>query len=188
MKLLDIRSKFQYKARNITRKKSVTERFLVYQEEHTKFVIQLLKRPWYWERLKAGEEGDDSGWDGWMASPTQWTCMSLGKFWELVMNREAWHIAAHGVTKSQTQLSDRTDQQNIVAIMMCILLSSPIWAQTHICPFYLINTSSGDVCVCVCLCVLGFERLDKTEKETQMYRTNFKGGMFWENNTETRIV
>ena len=31
-----------------------------------------LKRPWYWERLKAGE-GDDRGWDGWMASPTQWT-------------------------------------------------------------------------------------------------------------------
>ena len=32
-----------------------------------------LKRPWYWERLKAGREGDDGGWDGWMASLTQWT-------------------------------------------------------------------------------------------------------------------
>ena len=32
-----------------------------------------LKRPWCWERLKAGGEGDDRGWDGWMASPTQWT-------------------------------------------------------------------------------------------------------------------
>ena len=31
-----------------------------------------LKRPWCWERLKAGE-GDDRGWDGWMASPSQWT-------------------------------------------------------------------------------------------------------------------
>ena len=29
-----------------------------------------LKRPWYWERLKAGGEGDDREWDGWMASPT----------------------------------------------------------------------------------------------------------------------
>ena len=28
-----------------------------------------LKRPWCWERLKAGGEGDDRGWDGWMASP-----------------------------------------------------------------------------------------------------------------------
>ena len=32
-----------------------------------------LKRPWWWERLKAGGEGDDWGWDGWMASLTQWT-------------------------------------------------------------------------------------------------------------------
>ena len=31
------------------------------------------KRSLCWERLKAGEEGNDRGWDGWMASPTQWT-------------------------------------------------------------------------------------------------------------------
>ena len=31
------------------------------------------KRPWCCGRLKAGGEGDDSGWDGWMVSPTQWT-------------------------------------------------------------------------------------------------------------------
>ena len=31
------------------------------------------KRPWCWERLKAGGEGDGRGWDGWMASPTWWT-------------------------------------------------------------------------------------------------------------------
>ena len=31
------------------------------------------KRSWCWERLKAEGEGDDRGWDGWMASPTQWT-------------------------------------------------------------------------------------------------------------------
>ena len=34
-----------------------------------------LKRPWCWERLKVGGEGDDRGWDGWMASLTQWTCV-----------------------------------------------------------------------------------------------------------------
>ena len=33
------------------------------------------ERPWCWERLKAGEEGDNRGWDGWMASLTQWTCV-----------------------------------------------------------------------------------------------------------------
>ena len=32
-----------------------------------------LKRPWCWERLKVGGEGEDRGWNGWMASPTPWT-------------------------------------------------------------------------------------------------------------------
>ena len=32
-----------------------------------------LKRPWIWERLKVGGEGDDRGWDGWMATTTWWT-------------------------------------------------------------------------------------------------------------------
>ena len=42
-----------------------------------------LKRPWCWERLKAGGEGDNRGWDGWMASPTQWTWVSVnsGSWW-----------------------------------------------------------------------------------------------------------
>ena len=41
------------------------------------------KRPWCWERLKAGGEGEDRGWDGWMASPTQWTWVwaSSGNWW-----------------------------------------------------------------------------------------------------------
>ena len=41
------------------------------------------KRPWCWERLKAGGEGDDRGWDSWMASLTQWTWVwvSSGSWW-----------------------------------------------------------------------------------------------------------
>ena len=31
------------------------------------------ERPWCWKRLKARREGDNRGWDGWMASPTRWT-------------------------------------------------------------------------------------------------------------------
>ena len=42
-----------------------------------------LKRPWCWARLGAGGEGDDRGWDGWMASPTQWTWIWVdsGSWW-----------------------------------------------------------------------------------------------------------
>ena len=41
------------------------------------------KRPWYWERLKAGREGDDRGWDGWMASLTRytWVWTRSGSWW-----------------------------------------------------------------------------------------------------------
>ena len=64
------------------------------------------KRPWCWERLKAGGEGDDRGWDGWMASLTQWTWVwaSSRSWW--------WHATAHGVTKSQTWLRDWTEPNN----------------------------------------------------------------------------
>ena len=43
------------------------------------------KRPWFWERLKAGREGDDKWWDGWMASPTQWTRVwaKSGRWWRI---------------------------------------------------------------------------------------------------------
>ena len=40
---------------------------------HLMWRVTHFKSPWCWERLKAGGEGDDRGWDGWMASPTQWT-------------------------------------------------------------------------------------------------------------------
>ena len=42
-----------------------------------------LKRPWCWERLRAGGEGDDRGWDGWMASLTQrtWVWVNFGSWW-----------------------------------------------------------------------------------------------------------
>ena len=77
-----------------------------------------LKRPWCWEGLGAGGEGEDRGWDGiWMPSLTWWTDMSLNKLWELVMDREAWRAVIHGVTKSQTWLSNWAELNFILSTL-----------------------------------------------------------------------
>jgi len=65
------------------------------------------KRPWFWERLKAGGEEDSRGWDGCMASPTQWT-------WVWASSESWWQtgkpdVLLHGVTNSRSWLSDWTE-------------------------------------------------------------------------------
>ena len=61
------------------------------------------------ERLKAGGEGDDRGWDGRMASPTQlsWVWASSESWWWT--GGKAWRAAVHGFAKSQIQLSEWTE-------------------------------------------------------------------------------
>ena len=53
----------------------------------------LIWKDWCWERLRAGEEGDDRGWDGWMASLTQWT-------WVWVNSGSWWWTGRPGVLQS----------------------------------------------------------------------------------------
>ena len=47
---------------------------------------------WFWEGLGAGGEGDDRGWDGWMASPTRWA-------WVWVNSRSWWWTGSPGVLR-----------------------------------------------------------------------------------------
>ena len=69
------------------------------------------KRPWCWERLKAGGEGDVRGWDGWMASPTQRT-------WVWANSERWWRMGKPGVlqsmgSQSRTRLSDWTTRERV---------------------------------------------------------------------------
>ena len=50
---------------------------------HLMWRAESFEKTWCWQRLKAGGEGDDRGWDSWMASPTQWTrvCVNSGNWW-----------------------------------------------------------------------------------------------------------
>ena len=60
------------------------------------------KRPWCWERWRTGGEGDDRGWDGWMASRTQWT-------WVWVNSGSWWWTGRPGVLQSMGSQRVRHD-------------------------------------------------------------------------------
>ena len=88
------------------------------------------KRPWCWEGLGTGGEGDNRGWDGWMASPTRCT-RSLGELRELVMDREARRATIHGVAKNQTWLSDWTELNWTELSWNVSLVSLIFWKKSH---------------------------------------------------------
>ena len=60
------------------------------------------KRPWCWERLKVGGEGDDRGWDGWLVPPIWWT-------WVWVSSRSWWWTGKPGVLQSMGSQRVRHD-------------------------------------------------------------------------------
>ena len=79
------------------------------------------KRPWCWERLKPEEEGDNRGWDGWMASPTRWT-------WVWASSRNWWWTGRCGVLQSiGLQRSDSTEPLNWLYLSQQILKKMLLW-------------------------------------------------------------
>ena len=101
------------------------------------------KRPWCWERLKAGGEGDDREWDGWMARRT-WVWVDSGSWWrtgkpgvlqsmgsQRVGHNWATEHHHHRVrTRSQVAFSGKWGEQNLIdhclnylPPLICLILS-----------------------------------------------------------------
>ena len=64
-----------------------------------------MENPWFWERLKAGGEGDNKGWDGWMASLTRW-------IWVWINSGSWWWTVRPSMPQSIGSESDITEKLN----------------------------------------------------------------------------
>ena len=94
-----------------------------------------LKIPWCWQRLKAGGEGDDRGWDGWITSPTRWTWVWVNRSW--------WWTGRPGMLQStglqrvgpDSNCTDLNWAQAVLfdaCLLFCFLTSFPLAFSTSI--------------------------------------------------------
>ena len=83
-----------------------------------------LKRPWCWERVRAGGEGDDRGWDGWMASLTQWT-------WVWVNSVSWWWTGRPGVLRFMASQRVRHDWATELNLNICHIFIVYICHNVH---------------------------------------------------------
>ena len=82
------------------------------------------KRPWCWEGLGAGGEGDTRGWDGWMASPTRWT-------WVWVNSGSWWWTGRPGVLQFMGLQRVRHDWVNWTELNTNFLVL-PLFSPAHL--------------------------------------------------------
>ena len=123
-----------------------------------------LKRPWCWERLKAGGEGDDRGWDGWMASPTQWT-------WVWVNSRSWWWTGRPGMLQSmgsQRVEHDWVTELNwtnslIIWYVLAEGMGAPLWLAMGGGPLFFPLLIPVKVALCFYACKMPFCRLSSLE-------------------------
>ena len=99
------------------------------------------KRPWCWQRLKARGEGDERGWDGWMASPTQWTWVwaSFGSWrWtgkpSVLQSMRSQRVRHDWATEL---ISSQSCQQKVLSYIFFIFCHHYSW-ERHVCgPFFM---------------------------------------------------
>ena len=105
---------------------------------HLMWITDSFERPWCWERLKAGGEGDDRGWDGWTASQTRCTHVwaSSGSWWWTGKPGVLWSL----LLQRWTWLSDWTE----------LIAYGKKWTQ-----------------MCVCVCVRERDREKERERERE---------------------
>ena len=87
-----------------------------------------LKRPWCWERLRAGGEGDDRGWGGWMAPPTRWTWVwvNSGNWWWTERLGVLWFMG------SQRVRHDRATELSWTELIAQIVKNLPAVQETQV--------------------------------------------------------
>ena len=96
---------------------------------------------WCWERLKAGSEGDNRGWDGWMASPTQWT-------WVWASSSSWWWTGKPGVLQSmglQRVGYERATELNFCWSRLSLELFSSLAINYNVCFLFLIDSQQTSI-------------------------------------------
>ena len=109
-----------------------------------------LKRPWCWERLKAGGEGDDRGWDGWMASMTQWTWVwtNSGSGWRTgrpggLQSMGSQRVGQDSATEQQHQRQKLNTWSPAYRLILWAEWDNTFTLKNHFFTYYLVPPSTG---------------------------------------------